>query len=303
VSDASIYVIYNPAAGRGRAEQRLETLRQTHRNQAVFVPTDRPGHAELLAYEAAKAGYRTVGAAGGDGTVHEVANGLLRAALPETAMAIYPIGSANDYAFTLGIGPDWWLAPTPAPQPRPVDVGLVRTSSGRRRYFINGLGLGFNGAVTLESRRVRWLQGVPLYTVALLRALLFRFHAPRMSIRIDGNVREVPTLALTVAIGRREGNFLLAPNAKVDDGWFDYLQAGALPRWQLIRYVPGMITGNLPTDHPQLWTGLCRQVQLHTGTPVPVHLDGELFCRPDDGVQDLDIEILPGRLRVLWPGS
>jgi diacylglycerol kinase family enzyme len=306
VNGASTYVIYNPAAGRGRAYERLESLRSQLRDKAVFAPTERPGHAEELAFEAGKRGFAIIGAAGGDGTVHEVANGLLRAEGLRTVMAIFPIGSANDYAFSLGLKPAWWLDPVetngPACRPKPVDVGLVQTPAGKRRYFINGLGLGFNGAVTLESQRIRWLQGVPLYTAALLRALVYRFHAPLMSICIDGVAHESRTLALTVAIGRREGNFLLAPKARVDDGYFDYLLAGALDRWELIRYLPGMITGNLPTEHPKLRIGLCREVLLHTDTPVPVHIDGEIFCRPEDGVYDLEIQVLPARLSVLRPG-
>jgi diacylglycerol kinase (ATP) len=293
-----VCVIFNPAAGRGRAPERVQTLRRSLGERAVFQPTESPGHAEELARKAAAEGFATVGAAGGDGTVHEVANGLLRAGRPEVALAVFPVGSANDYAFSLGLGPDWWLNTDPLGSARAVDVGLVRTPDGRERHFVNGIGIGFNGAVTMESRRIRRLQGVPLYTLALLRALVYHYRRPLVTATIDGAVRRVPTLAFSVAIGCREGNFKLAPNAVVDDGQFDYLQAGALPRWELLRYVPGMITGNLPTDHPALWRGRCRHVILHSEDPLPVHLDGEVFCEPSDGVRDLDIQIVPGALRV-----
>jgi diacylglycerol kinase family enzyme len=101
-----------------------------------------------------------------------------------------------------------------------------------------------------------------------------------------------------VAIGRREGNFVLAPNAVVDDGLFDYLHVGPLRRWELLRYFPGMLTGNLPTNHPAIRSGRCRHVRVRAETPLIVHLDGELFSRPEDHLRDLDICILPLALRV-----
>jgi diacylglycerol kinase family enzyme len=256
-------------------------------------------HAEQLGLQAANDGYSVVAAAGGDGTVHEVANGILRAGKPDVALAVFPVGSANDYAYSLGLNSDRWLTLPEPSTARQVDAGIVRSADGRERYFVNGLGLGFNGAVTLESRRIRRLRGVLLYGLALLRALYSHYACPAMAITIDGAVRQTPTLALTVAIGRREGNFILAPHAVVDDGLFDYLHAGCVGRLELLRHVPGMITGDLPAGHPALWTGRCRHVQVRSETPLTVHLDGELFSRPEDGIRDLEIRILPAALKVI----
>lgn len=290
-------IIYNPAAGRGRASGRLRALQQGLAGQEVeYRPTDAAGHAEALALRAAEEGFTVVGAAGGDGTVHEVANGILRAGRPDVALAVFPVGSANDYAHSLGLDAGWWR--TPSFRTRSVDAGWVRTSGGKERYFVNGLGMCFNAAVTFESRRVRWLQGVPLYGVALVRALCYHFIAPEVRISMDGQTRTAPTLAFSVALGRREGNFVLAPHAVLDDGWFDYLHAGRLRRWEILKFFPRMVTGRLPV-HPQLRYGRCREVDLTSEIPLIVHLDGELFCLPDDGVRGLDIRILPGKLRVV----
>jgi diacylglycerol kinase family enzyme len=298
VSNGDVCVIFNPAAGRGRARERLESLRRALGPRAEFRSTQGRAHGEELAFEAAKSGFAIVAAAGGDGTVHEVANGLLRAARPDVALAVFPIGSANDYAHSLGLAPGWWRNCDPTKYTRTVDVGLARNAGGRERYFVNGVGVGFNGAVTLESQRIRRLQGVWLYSLALFRALHSRFLAPDMTVQIDDTIQRVPTLALSVAIGRREGNFVLAPHALVDDGLFDYLFVGSLRRWELFRYFPGMITGNLPTDHPLIRMGRCRRVDLHSATPLIVHLDGELLSRPEDDLRALDVRILPAALRV-----
>jgi diacylglycerol kinase family enzyme len=297
MATADVCVICNPSAGRGRARQRLLRFRRVLGARVELRPTRRPGHAEELALQAAREGFATVVAAGGDGTVHEVANGLVRAGPTTANLAVLPIGSANDYAVALGLDADWWMRPDAAVGPGRVDVGVAR-SGGQSRYFVNGLGLGFNGAVTREARRIRGLQGVPLYGVALLQALCFHFTHPMMTVRLDDDPpRTGPTLALSLALGRREGNFVVAPDARLDDGLFDYVHAGALTRRSLLGFVPGLITGRLPT-HPAVARGRCRRATLHSEAPLTVHLDGEFFCLEEDGLHDLEVELLPGALGV-----
>src|SRR5262249_53703931 len=158
---------------------------------------------------AAANGFAVVAAAGGDGTVHEVANGLLVAAQPNVAFAVVPLGSANDYAHSLERA---------GPVSR-VDVARGREPGGRERYFGRCLGLGLNGAVTLESRRIRRLRGVALYGLATLRALYYHFSCPKVELTIDAEPPwSVPTLMLSVLLGRREGGFVMAPAARLDDG-------------------------------------------------------------------------------------
>jgi diacylglycerol kinase family enzyme len=214
-------------------------------------------------------------------------------------LAVFPIGSANDYAYSLAVQSDPEPGQEPETGPRTVDVGWVRAEDGRQRYFINSLGLGFNGAVALESRRIRHLQGLALYGLAFLRALWSRYACPVMEIAFDGEVRREPTLALTVAIGHREGNLVVAPRAQLDDGLFDYLHAGALSRWEVLRYLPRLASGGqLPHDHPRIWQGRCQEARLRSEAPLTVHLDGEFLSRPEDKIFSLDIRILPAALRV-----
>src|SRR6266702_1895670 len=107
-----VCVIFNPTAGKNRARRRLERLRAAWAGHADFWPTDRSGHARELARAAAMTGYRVVAAAGGDGTAHEVLNGLMSAGRAEVHFSIIPIGSANDYAHSLGL--DGVHGPPPA---------------------------------------------------------------------------------------------------------------------------------------------------------------------------------------------
>jgi len=293
-----ICVIYNPAAGRGMARKLVHSIRKEMDVELDLRPTHHRGHAVELAHAAAVDGFPVIAAAGGDGTVHEVANGILHADRPEAVFSIWPIGSANDYAFALGIKP-WWRAKQPPPADvRTVDVGRVE-GGGKSEFFVNCLGVGFNGGVTLESRNISWLRGMPLYGLATLKALWRHFGQPAIRARFDELAREAPTLALSVNLGPREGSFPVTPNAKLDDGLFDCIQAGPLTRWQALKLLPRMAAGTLPADNPNLWMGRCRQVAIESPAPARVHVDGEFFCHPDDGIREFKIELLPGKLCVL----
>jgi diacylglycerol kinase (ATP) len=292
-------VIYNPVSGRGWSARHMAEMRQGLAGRAAFWPTAAPGQAEELAMRAVRSGFSTIAAAGGDGTVHEVANGLLRAERRGAVLAVIPTGSANDYAGYLGLDAQWWRNDDPAIQPHAVDVGLVR-APGRSCYFINGLGLGFTGIVAQQSRRIRWLRGLALYGLSALYTVCCRYKRVPMTLTIDGLERTTPTVALSVELIRSEGNFVLAPDAVVDDGQFDYIHAGSLRRLDILRLLPRVLMGRgLPHDYPNLWLGRCRKIRLHSQSPLIVHTDGEMFCTRADGVQDLEIDLLPKALRVL----
>jgi diacylglycerol kinase (ATP) len=286
-------VIFNPAAGKHRARRRLERLRTAWADRADFWPTDRSGHARELAIAAALDGYSVVVAAGGDGTAHEVLNGLMQAARPEVHFSIVPIGSANDYAHSLG------LEDGTVHSPRAVDVGLVRAPGGRAEFFGCNLGVGLNGAVTLESRRIRRLQGMALYGLATLRALCYDFRSPHMTIQIDDEPPwKTPTLMFSALIGRREGGFVLAPRAEVDDGWLDFIHAADLSRWQVLQLLPRIALFGAPEQYAKVRQGRCRRIRLQSEAPLTVHTDGEFFCLSANDVRGLDIEILPRALTV-----
>jgi diacylglycerol kinase family enzyme len=260
--------------------------------------TTAPGQGAELARLAVLAGHTNIVAAGGDGTVHEVANGLLDANVPDTVFGVWPIGSANDYAFALGISGDWPLESGRELPVRSVDVGRV-SSGGKSRFFVNGLGLGFNSAVTLEAESIPYLRGMALYGLAFIRAVWRHYCFPRLRIDFDETTIDQPTLALTVNLGQREGGFRVTPQADLSDGWFDVVRAGALSRFQALKLLLRLASGTLPTNHPLIQQCRCRRVAVKGETPLRVHIDGEFFCHAEDGVFEIAVEILPARLRVM----
>jgi hypothetical protein len=145
-----------------RQEEGMATTRDAlpgWRSKAEFWPTERPDHAAELARRAALGGFKIVAAAGGDGTIHEVANGALQAGRPEVCLAVLPLGSADDYAYSLAHDRD---ESRPVPNgPRLVDVGVVRIDGVPDHFFVCCLGFGFGPRVTMESQRIRGLPWNP----------------------------------------------------------------------------------------------------------------------------------------------
>lgn len=291
-------VIYNPFAGRGRARKLLDDARRWAAPDAEVRATEGPGHGVELAREAAGQGYARVIAAGGDGTVHEVANGLLQANRPSTLLSVWPLGSSNDYAYSLGLDA-WWKGrgQTVTTTPTAMDVGRI-SGGGRELFYVNCSGVGFNGMVALESRGIRWLRGIPLYALAFLRAMCWHFRTPPLKVMFDDTATDRPTLALTVNVGKKEGGFPITDGAKLDDGRFDFLHVADVKRWELVRYLPGLIVGKLPVGHPKIATGTAATVRVTGDTPLCVHADGEFFCKPADGITAATFETLPRRLTV-----
>jgi diacylglycerol kinase (ATP) len=289
-----VCVIYNPKAGRGQAGRRLAQWGKKWGSHAHFQHTEYARHAEELARQAAAAGFAIVAAAGGDGTVHEVANGLLLARRPEVQFGIIPLGSANDYQASLD------FEPLPAPDAtRTVDVGVVREPGGRQMYFVCCIGMGLNGYVTLEARKIKRLQGIALYGLATLRALMYRYACPIMELAIDDRpVQRVRTLMLSVLVGRREGNFILAPKAQLGDGWLDFVHSGDLSRWEVLKFLPRLALAGPPEVYPKVAQGRCRKIKLTSEKPLVAHCDGEFFCVPEDNIRSLEIEVVPGALTI-----
>jgi diacylglycerol kinase family enzyme len=119
-----------------------------------------------------------------------------------------------------------------------------------------------------------------------------------MTVRFDDRETTGPTLALSVLLAQREGNFPLRPAASLTDGLFDYMHATRLRRWHLVRYLPAMARGTLPENHPLIHLGRARRITVASETPLCAHADGEFVCVPADGVRELAVEVVPGRLRV-----
>ena len=151
----------------------------------------------------------------------------------------------------------------------------------------------------MEAREIKRLQGLALYGLATLRALWYHYECPPLSVTIDDQpARSMPTLMLSILLGRREGGFVMAPDAKLDDGLFDYVHAGDLSRFEVLRLLPRLAITGPPRDNPKVHQGRCQRFVVHSPVPLVVHIDGEFFARAEDNVRDLEIRLWPHALRV-----
>ncbi len=260
--------------------------------------TEHPNHAEEMAYEASLLACDMVVAIGGDGTVHEVLNGLLRNKDNVSSLGIIAVGTANDYAQSLAA----FRAKLASDSDR-VDVGLVQWGE-YKRFFANVAGIGLPGKVAEFARPMRRLFPRLRYTLALLRCLGGDFCTEAIEVSLDltdpsASASEKQVLMLSIAIGTREGSFELAPNAKFDDGLFDVLHVGNLSRLDLLRYFPSVLRGRIPTTDPRICSSTCSRVSLRSSRPFPLHLDGEFPSTfPLTGLTECQFELLPKRISV-----
>jgi YegS/Rv2252/BmrU family lipid kinase len=289
-------LLANPAAGGGRAGRDLAAIVAAARAwwpDLLVATTAGPGKAGDLARFLATQGARTIIVIGGDGTVHEAANGVL--ALPQNLrprLGVVPIGTGNDFAKLIGTGkqsPRRALEILAGGQLRRFDVGLAWGE-----YFVNSLGLGFDAAVASRVPRFRRLWR-PLVYPAAMASSYFKFTPIRGTVVTDAVVLEQPLFGLEVAVGvSAGGGFYLTPDAKPDDGLFDVCAVGPLNLWKFLTRMPTAFWGG-HVRFKEVQMLRTRSVNVLGAKPLLAHLDGEIRS----GGHDMRIEILPGALPVL----
>lgn len=300
---AAARMIVNPVAGGGAAGRAAERIRGLLSDGGVRVEVLRTaarGHAAALAEASAREGWPAVVSLGGDGTVHEVANGLLRAAEPGAAavpLGIIPVGSGNDFATLAGVprDPDAAARRVLSGVTRAVDVGRLAVDGGAPRFFTNGVGVGLDARVAIEANRHRRGKGIAIYLWALLRVLR-HFPPPRLAVSLDGGpASDRLRTMVTVANGARHGGgFWIAPDAAVDDGVLDVAMVEPLGRVAILRFLPRVMRG-AHGGHPAFSVTKAVRVEITSPDPLPVHADGEIVA---EDAHALSMEVLPGRLRV-----
>ncbi|MFI5234953.1 MAG: diacylglycerol/lipid kinase family protein [Gemmatimonadales bacterium] len=291
-------LLYNPVAGRGRARAVHERVLRAARGQwpdLQVLETRAPGDGVVLVREAARSGIERLLVVGGDGTVHEAANGILSAGIATLpAIGVVPCGTGNDFAKMTGTfhcSPEEALRRLARGRVVPFDTG---EAWGER--FVNSLGIGLDADVAHELRTVRRLRGTPAYALALLRTL-GKLRPRELEIAVDGETWSGRWTAVVVGNGPIEGgSFRLTPAARPDDGHLDLCAVAELSLGRLLLLLPTLFWGG---------HGRFREVRLRAVTTLSIvsprrelmaHLDGEIRAPDTDRI---DIRIHPATLPVL----
>jgi diacylglycerol kinase (ATP) len=299
-----VKLIFNAHADRGRAwavASSLQSIIEGYGN-VEWASTEFPTHATQLALQAAEQGFDVVAALGGDGTVHEVINGLMQ--LPQKRrpmVAAVPIGSGNDFCSNIGVTSETELAMRRVfeGEGKSFDVGVIRDESGRTEYWDNTLGIGFDATVTIRSYQITRLQGFSMYLWAVIQTILRNHVAPRMQIITDGENIERNILMFTVCNGPREGGgFFVAPEARPDDGLLHYTMIEYVSRPMMFRLIPEVMNGT-HGRFKQVKMGSMRKCKLISELPITIHADGEIFAGLTSTVKQIEIEVIPGALKIV----
>jgi len=292
------HVILNPAAGRGAARRVESVVARAFRAQgwAVdLVRTEGPGHAQALAAQAVHQGATHVVAVGGDGTVHEVANGLL-CSDSDAALGVIPVGSGNDFAKMLGVyrhDPPRAVARLVTGRSRRFDVGRV---SGGGEWFVNSVGFGFAPAVVKSRDRMQHLRGFLSYLVPVVQTF-FKFQPMVFEVTAPGFRERGYMMMIEVCNGTTSGgSYRFAPDADPADGKLDVcvIRRVSLPRFLLA--IPRVMRGTHVKMREVTIIKTAKLVVRSPEQPLMLHVDGELR---EPGVNECTVELERGRLNVL----
>ena len=299
-----VKLILNPMANMGSAWRSANALRPiiAEHGGTDWSGTVYPTHATELAKQAALDGYDLVIAMGGDGTVHEVVNGLMQVpAEKRPVLGVVPVGSGNDFAHAIGIPvqADRALSRALTGEASLVDIGVMTDENGRQEFFDNTAGVGFDAVVTIRSHKLPILRGFMMYLTAVIQTILLNHDPVLMKVETDGEKWEQQALMFTICNGPREGGgFMLAPEAKNYDGVLNYVMVKKCGRLTMFRLVPEFMKGS-HMRFSQVKMGACKTFNILADRPMYVHADGEIFTSFGSNLKGLSFDILPNALRVV----
>ena len=301
MSEPVVPVILNPTSRSGGARQHQEAVVRDLATRGITAQlhlTQSAAHATALGRELATSNSLVV-AAGGDGTVHDVANGILQSGAAATCgFAVLPLGTGNDFAKVVPGAENRQSALDVIAQPRFVsyDVGLAEWPGGRE-FFINGMGTGIDVEVVRQLHRLPALPGPVKYLLGLFRALAI-YQPVRVTAVLNGERLDRSVMMMAVGNGICQGGgFYLTPEASPRDGRLDLCVVAKLPLWKVALVLPRVLRGT-HGGHPLVTMRSLEKVRFEANERSPLYfqLDGELR-QPSDAFW-LDVTVQPGALRV-----
>ncbi len=299
--------IVNPVAGGGKAAKLWPKMAEKLMSEGISfeaIFTKEKGHAIQLAQAAVENGHRHLAAVGGDGTAHEVANGIMRqTACPSenVTFTLLPIGTGNDWIKEHRIPKSFtkWLHFFKTAATDQQDVGWLtcqRDSHLHHRFFINVAGLAYDGFVVKKAETQRVNLSNRLVYLLLIFRCLFQFTLPKAKIVFDGQVAEDFYYTINVGICRYSGGGMqLVPHARPNDGKLALTLARRISKLEVLFVTPLFYLGKIGL-HPAVWMSQTEKIMVQglDNQPVLIEADGEFL-----GEAPVEIGILPKALTIL----
>jgi YegS/Rv2252/BmrU family lipid kinase len=303
-----IVIILNPVAGHGTAVKeypRIEQFLKGKGEDFEILLTQAPGDALEIARTYPLDKDTLAVAAGGDGTCNEVVNGLLtRAEAPAEPplFGVLPIGRGNDFAYSARVphNLEQALEIMVGRHHSPLDAGRVQGGNfPQGRYFVNGLGIGFDTRVGFEAARMKHVHSGIAYTLGALITMIRHEQSPLLELTFNGKTITSKALIVSLMNGKRlGGSFFMGPNASLEDGKLDICMAEHRPRRKIPRLIIHYTRGTQRECEGVLED---RSAVYHLKTirgGIAAHCDGETVC--EEGAE-LDVQCFQGMLRLVGP--
>jgi len=301
------FIIINPNSGRGKGKTAWNEINQLFVDKGFVFDhsfTEGRNHASELAISAILQGYKNLIVVGGDGTLNEVANGILKQdKLPsnEITVGVVTVGTGNDWGRTFHIPTDFESAINLIAQgnTKLQDAGQVCFYNGDQqdcRFFINIAGIGYDAMVarktnTLKDKRRKG--GKMLYLYSLLSCLL-KFRNTYSSITIDNVELSDKMFSVSVGIGKYHGGGMMqVPNAIPDDGLFDLTIVRNINKFDVLCYAKRLYKGTF-ISHPRVDTKQGKIISFKSQKPLYIDADGEIL-----GHSPFHFRILPNSIKVV----
>ncbi len=285
-----VFLIVNPAAGQGRAARALPTMaRSLREGDAVceVFETTRPGEAQTQARQAARAGYDVVVAAGGDGTIHEVLNGVVGSS---SALGVIPVGTENIFGkeFNVPFEVEAACRLIRSQTAQTLDVGLYRAAKAER-YFLLMAGLGFDAQVVrdVSPEFKQRLKSLAFFLTGF--STFARFQPMPVTITTEDRTLTANAWEVLVSNAKHFGwRVRISPTVSMDDGLFDVCVFTQSSRWGFAVESLGSLA--------QRRVGGSGVVTVQSAAPLPAQFDGEAV---DTHATEVTFEVLPRALRVI----
>ncbi len=297
-----LLLIYNPAAGGGKARELQTPIVNYFTEKGIemdLLVTQYSGHAIEMAESANLDDYQAIVAAGGDGTIFEVLNGYYRnTCVKKPVFGILPNGTGNAFCRELNFyGEDWKKAIDLIIQGHTKKIDVARfTTENKLYYSLNMLGLGFVSDVNESSIKLKFL-GNQAYVLAVFQRL-FKLKSYRLKLTLEQETEQVierDNVFVEIANSRYTGKtFLMAPDAKLDDGLLDVVLLNKISRFKILRLFPTIFTGK-HIQYPEIEVFQAKKIRVETEPRQILTPDGELF-----GSTPLEVECLKQDLQVFW---
>jgi diacylglycerol kinase (ATP) len=294
-----ILIIQNPYSSRWTSQKKTGVMLNALASAGLefdHVQTKGPNHAIELAAQAVKDGYEAIIAAGGDGTIGEVVNGIMQGSKTgkRPIFGIMPLGTANDLVNNLKQPVDCleMAKIIAAGKTKMIDVCQVND-----RYFLNNAGLGLEPFTTTIQEKIKRIQGIARYLVAVIISII-KNPQWKMKLIWDGGEYEGPITLVSVSNGPVTGGlFYTVPSADLFDGKLSFVYGHIKSRFEIFKVLPKMMKsgdGNY-TDHPSIHEAHCTKLKVQIEPTTPAHTDGELF---DRAISEVEYKIYPSELPI-----